>query len=169
MEIYLVRHGDAIDRGTPGVETDEERWLTEDGREEVGWTAGILMRLGVEPELILSSPLVRARQTAEIIGELVGPSAVPKISENLVYGGSFSGLMADIASYGPPASVVLTGHMPSMGELVGWLCWNDRGCVVRMRTAGIARVDVPADRLAPGWGDLRWLLPPKTSRRLLAR
>jgi phosphohistidine phosphatase len=169
MEIYLVRHGDAVDRGTPGVETDEERWLTEDGREEAGWTAGILMQLGVRPELILSSPLVRARQTAEIIGELVGPAEKLAFSDNLVYGGSFAGLMADIAAYGPPASAVLTGHMPGIGELIGWLCWNDRDAAVRMRTGGIARVDIPADHLGPGWGDLRWLLPPKTSRRLLER
>ena len=168
MKLYLVRHGDAIDRGMPGVGSDEERWLTEEGREEVGWTAGILEQLEVEPDLILSSPLVRARQTAEIIGQRVGPSATPEISQNLVYGGSFSGLMADIASHGSPGEVVLTGHMPSMGELAGWLCWNDRGCVVRMRTAGVARVDVPPDRLGPGQGDLRWLLPPKASRRLLA-
>ncbi|CAN5599892.1 phosphohistidine phosphatase SixA [soil metagenome] len=167
MRIYLVRHGDAIDRTKSGVNSDAERWLTDLGREEVGWTAGILRRLGVEPDLILSSPYVRAYQTAEIIGEIVGPSTAPATSDNLIYGGSFSGILDDITSHGSPAHVVLTGHMPSIGELIGWLCWDDRRCGVRMRTAGMARVDLPDDALAPGRGDFRWLLPPKASRRLL--
>lgn len=167
MRIYLVRHGDAIDRGASEVTSDAERWLTDLGREEVGWTAGILKKLGVQPDLILSSPYVRAYQTAEIIGEIAGPSATPETSDNLVYGGSFSGILNDISTHGSPKHVVLTGHMPSIGELIGWLCWNDRRCAVRMRTAGMARVDLPDDRVGPGWGDFRWLLPPKASRRLV--
>jgi len=167
MRIYLVRHGDAVEPTTPGVNSDAERWLTDLGREETGWTAGILKQLGVQPDLILSSPYVRAYQTAEIIGEVVGPSSTPATSENLIYGGSFSGILDDIRSHGDPGQVVLTGHMPSIGELIGWLCWNDRRSGVRMRTAGMARVDLPDDRIAPDWGDLRWLLAPKASRRLL--
>jgi phosphohistidine phosphatase len=167
MRIYLVRHGDAIDRGTPGINSDAERWLTDRGREEAGWTANALRQLNVKPDLILSSPYVRAYQTGEIIGGVIGPSATPETSDNLIYGGSFAGILNDISAHGDPTQVVLTGHMPSIGELVGWLCWNDRLSVVRMRTAGMARVDLPDDHIAPGWGDLRWLLPPKASQRLL--
>lgn len=167
MRIYLVRHGDAIDRNTPGISSDSERWLTDLGREEVGWSANILKQLGVKPDLILSSPYVRAYQTGEIIGEAVGPSATPETSENLIYGGSFSGILNDIQQHGSPSHVVLTGHMPSIGEMIGWLCWNDRRSSVRMRTAGMARVDLPDDSIAPGRGDFRWLLSPKASRRLL--
>lgn len=167
MRIYLVRHGDAIDRATPGIDSDAERWLTDLGRDEVRWTANLLRQLNVKPDLILSSPYVRAYQTGEIIGEVVGPSATPETSEHLIYGGSFSGLLNDIAGHGNPAQIVLAGHMPSIGELIGWLCWNDRRSAVKMRTAGMARVDLPDDHIAPGWGDLRWLIPPKASRRLL--
>ena len=167
MRIYLVRHGDAIDRETPGLNSDAERWLTDIGREEVGWTANILRQLNVKPDLILSSPYVRAYQTGEIIGEVIGPSATPETSDNLIYGGSFAGILSDINAHGAPSQVVLTGHMPSIGELVGWLCWNDRHSAVRMRTAGMARIDMPDDRIAPGWGDLRWVLPPKAAQRLL--
>lgn len=167
MQIYLVRHGDAIDRDLAGVETDGERWLTDEGREELGWTAAALARLKVKPDLVLSSPLVRAVQTAEIIRDVIGPAGDPALSENLIYGGSFAGLLEDIAGHGNPSVVVLTGHMPSIGELVGWLAWNERAAAVRMRTGAVARVDLPDDRIAPGWGDLRWLIPPKTARRLL--
>ena len=167
MRIYLVRHGDAVNRDTPGIGSDAERWLTDLGREEVGWTASILKQLNVQPDLILSSPYVRAYQTGEIIGAAVGPSATPETSDNLIYGGSFSGLLNDISAHGKPSNVVLTGHMPSIGELIGWLCWNDRRSAVRMRTAGMARIDLPDDHVAPGWGDFRWLLPPKALRRLV--
>ena len=167
MRIYLVRHGDAIDRATPGITSDAERWLTDIGREEVGWTADVLKKLNVRPDLILSSPYVRAYQTAEIIGEVVGPSSTPATSDNLIYGGSFAGILSDITADGFPSRVVLTGHMPSIGELIGWLCWNDRRSAVRMRTAGMARIDLPDGHIAPGWGDFRWLIPPRASRRLV--
>ncbi len=168
MKIYLVRHGDAIDRATPGIESDEERWLTDIGREEVGWTAQILRQLNVKPDsdpfqpatcvpgrparsLAKSSDLQQRRRSATT------SSTVDR----------FDGILNDIARAANPAGVVLAGHMPSIGQLVGWLCWNDRHNAVRMRTAGVARVDMPDDRIAPGWGDLRWLLPPKAARRLL--
>lgn len=167
MQIYLVRHGDAIDRALAGVRTDDERWLTDEGREEVGWTARLLAKLEVEPDLILSSPLVRAVQTAEIIRDVTGPAREPALSEHLIHGGSFAGVLNDIASHGSPRKVVLCGHMPSIGEMVGWLAWNERLAGPRMRTGAVARVDLPDDSVIPGWGDLRWLIPPKTARRLL--
>ncbi|HLT20568.1 MAG TPA: phosphohistidine phosphatase SixA [Thermomicrobiales bacterium] len=167
MRLYLVRHGDAIHDASAGYRSDAERWLTDLGREEVGWTARLLAQLDVRPGLILSSPLVRARQTAEIIGEAFDPPPPLEFSDNLVHGGSFAGILHDIEQLGNPAEVVLTGHMPSIGELVGWLCWNDRASAVRMRTAGVARIDLPDDRIAPGWGDLRWLIPPRAARRLV--
>lgn len=166
MQLYLVRHGDAVDGRVAGVDRDDDRWLTDEGREETRWGAEILQKLGVEPDLIMSSPLVRARQTAEIIADVIGKSDEIVISDHLVHGGAFQGILQDIQAQGSPKRVILTGHMPSIGELIGWLTWNDRLCAVRMRTAGIARVDLPDDRIAPGWGDLRWLLPPKAARKL---
>lgn len=167
MRLYLVRHGDAIHDASAGYRSDAERWLTDRGREEVGWTAQLLERLGVRPDLILSSPLVRARQTAEIIAGAFDPQPPLEFSDHLVHGGSFAGILHDLQQHGSLNDVVLTGHMPSIGELVGWLCWNDRASAVQMRTAAVARVDLPDDRIAPGWGDLRWLFPPKAARRLV--
>lgn len=166
MQLYLVRHGDALDRASAGVETDGERYLSDEGREETAWTADLLKKLGVKPDVVISSPLVRARQTAEIIQERIGPEGEIAISEHLIHGGSFMGILDDIRAHGAPKRVVLAGHMPSIGEMVGWLVWNERRMAVRMRTASVARIDLPDDRLAPGWGDLRWLFPPKAARKL---
>lgn len=166
MELYLMRHGDAIDRELPEAEDDAARWLTEEGQDETAIMARFLHRLGVKPQLALSSPLVRAHQTAEIVANLVGPAQIT-ICEDLVYGGSFSAILQAIADHGPVKQVLLTGHMPSIGRLVGWLAWNQRDCELRMRTASICRVDLPNENATPGFGDLRWLMPPKLARKAL--
>jgi phosphohistidine phosphatase len=169
MELYIVRHGDAVDRADPGMTSDEMRPLTEAGRSETTLMAGMLGKLGVKPELLLTSPLVRARQTAEIIAELLGPKRGATVSDELAPGGSLAGVLNNLLSTGRPAQVVLTGHMPSVGELVGLLVWNQRECGIAFRTAGVARVDLPDDAPFPGNGQLRWLMPPRVAGRLLGR
>jgi len=167
MELYIVRHGDALDREDPAVTSDEMRPLTERGRAEVGTMAALMGRLGIKPELVLTSPLVRARQTAEIITDALGPKGGPTVSDELVYGGSMAAVLNDILAHGRPAQVVLAGHMPSVGEMIGWLAWNQPDCVVAMRTAAVCRVDLPDDAPLPGRGDLRWVIPPRIGERLV--
>src|SRR5688572_8937065 len=134
MEIYIVRHGDALDRDDPAVTSDAMRPLTERGRTEVAAMAAVMERLGVKPELVLTSTLVRARQTAEIITDALGPRGGPTVSDELVYGGSLAAVLNDILAHGRPAQVVLAGHMPSVGHMIGWLCWNELENAVAMRT-----------------------------------
>ena len=166
MELYLMRHGDAIDRTLPEAADDAARWLTEEGREETAVMARFLHRLGVRLDLALSSPLVRAHQTAEVVADLIGPAQI-ELCEDLVYGGSFSGIVQAISERAPVRRVLLTGHMPSIGRLVGWLAWNQRDCEVRMRTATICRIDLPNESLSPGYGDIRWLMSPKQAAKTL--
>ncbi len=166
MELYIIRHGDAIDRDDPGVTSDAMRWLTERGRDEVGVTARVLARLGVTPDLVLTSPMVRARQTAEIVADLIGPERGPEISDHLVYGGSLAGILDDIVERGAPERVVLAGHMPSVGHLVAYLAWGRPENDVPFRTGEVCRVDI-LDATMPGSGRLRWLIPPKIARKLL--
>lgn len=167
MEIYIIRHGDAIDRDDPQVTSDAMRWLTDKGRDEVAIGARLLAMLGVVPDLVLTSPMVRARQTAEIIADLIGLASRPEVSEHLVYGGSLAGVLEDVLQRGSPKRVVLAGHMPSVGSLVGYLAWGMPELDVPFRTGEVCRVDLPDDAPAPGYGDLRWLIPPKIARKLL--
>ena len=67
MRIYLVRHSNAVDPGTPGYEDDSQRPLTEKGRDKMNKIASALKKMNIKPDLIVSSPYVRARQTAEIL------------------------------------------------------------------------------------------------------
>ncbi len=167
MEIYIIRHGDAIDHADPQVTGDAMRWLTDAGRDEVAVSARLLAKLGVAPDLVLTSPMVRARQTAEIITDLIGPASGPEVSQHLVYGGSLAGVLEDVVARGRRRSVVLAGHMPSVGELVGYLAWDAPESGVRFRTGEVCRIDLPDTSPAPGRGDLRWVIPPKIARKLL--
>ena len=74
MEIYLLRHGDAVDRLTGGYARDEDRPLTEAGREEAQVAGEALAGLGETIDLVLTSPLVRAEQTAGIAAKVVRPA-----------------------------------------------------------------------------------------------
>ncbi len=169
MEIYVIRHGDAIDREDPQVTNDAMRWLTEVGRNEVAISARLLARLGVVPDLVLTSPMVRARQTAEIVTDLLGPKQGPEVSEHLVYGGSLDGVLEDILQRQSHDRVVLAGHMPSVGALVGYLAWGNPENEVPFRTGEVCRIDLPDDTPGPGYGDLRWLIPPKIARKMLSK
>src|SRR5215475_7857649 len=68
MEIYILRHGIAVDRGTPGYKKDSDRPLTEEGDEKMRQIAKAILAMDLRFDLILSSPYLRARQTAEIVG-----------------------------------------------------------------------------------------------------
>lgn len=167
MKIYIMRHADAATMEEAGVTSDEERPLTDLGREEAALMAGILERIGVRPELILSSPLVRARQTAEIVSQHTGSRVDVTSSVELAPGGSPGGVLAQILRHGRPSETLLSGHMPDVGMLAGFLAWNQPESFIRFRTAGICRIDLPDDGPAPGYGDLRWLIPPRIGEKLL--
>jgi phosphohistidine phosphatase len=165
MDLYLLRHGDAADRLTGGYARDEDRPLTAAGRAEARDAARALAQLGELPGLVLTSPLVRAVQTATIAAEALRPAQDPAICAALAPGGSREAVVAALLASGPPASALLVGHMPDLGELAGWLVWGQPDTPLAFRTGGLCRITVP-DPPAPGTGDLRWLLPPKLLRRL---
>jgi phosphohistidine phosphatase len=165
MEIYLLRHGDAVDRLTGGYPRDEDRPLTTVGRAEARDAARALVRLGEAPDVVLTSPLVRAVQTATLAAEEVGLARGPVICAPLAPGGSYEAIVEALLAAESPASALLVGHMPDLGELAGWLIWGQPDTALNFRTGGLCRITTP-DPPAPGTGDLRWLLPPKVLRRL---
>ncbi|MDP9371561.1 MAG: histidine phosphatase family protein [Chloroflexota bacterium] len=174
MELYLLRHGDAVDRGTGGYERDEERPLTDEGRMEARHAARALLNLGVGLDLLLTSPLTRAGQTAAIAAEILRPRLGAHRCEALAPGGAPEAVLAAITGRGDysgvgeagPGRVLLVGHMPDLGELAGWLVWGRADLPLALRTGGLCRIDLPTGRGAAGSGDLRWLLPPRLLRRL---
>jgi phosphohistidine phosphatase len=108
VRVFLVRHAEA----EPG-EPDELRALTKHGRRQAQELAERLARRGIEPDAVLSSPLLRARQTAETIAAGVGATAEP--DERLAPGATADDLRAVVAGRGE--TVVAVGHQPDCGQI----------------------------------------------------
>jgi len=96
MNIYIIRHAIAVEEGTPGYESDSERPLTDKGRKKMRQIARGLRNIGVEFDLILSSPYVRARETAEILAQVFKVKKKIAFTENLIPFGNPERLIGDI-------------------------------------------------------------------------
>jgi len=113
MRLYIVRHANAAPPGTQGVR-DDDRPLTEEGIKKMHQAAAGLLRLEYIPEIILSSPLIRARQTADILLEKLGKGIELKITAALAPNGVRGELYQSIVSYEKSQkSMMLVGHQPS--------------------------------------------------------
>lgn len=164
MELYLLRHGDAVDRLTGGYARDEERALTEQGQQEARAAALALRELGAGIDHVISSPLVRAEQTAQIVADIIEPARGHTIERALAPGGLPETIAAALADTAEKSAILLVGHMPDLGGLAGWLLWGDPLATLPFRTGGLCRITVAAPP-QPG-GDLRWFMPPKLLRKL---
>lgn len=165
MDIYLLRHGDAVDRLTGGYAHDEDRPLTEKGQQEARIAAESLRGLGVTIAQIFASPLVRATQTARIADEILRPARGLIRCDALAPGGTLGESIAALAGVGTNDAVLLVGHMPVLGELAGWLIWGDPLMTLPFRTGGLCGLTIPTPS-QPGQGDFLWFAPPKLLRRL---
>ena len=160
--IYIVRHAVAEERG-PEYPDDTLRPLTADGVSRFRKAVSGLVELGVEVEVILSSPLVRARQTANLLSKgLAGHPSVVETSA-LSPGASYKALMAELGRHARKTAIAIVGHEPHLGEIAARLV----GCPERfdLRKGGACRIDV--DRFPPsGPGRLQWFAPPKLLVRI---
>lgn len=145
MELFFLRHGDAQPGG--------ERPLTPKGREQARHVGEKLAALGLEFQAIYTSPLLRAKQTAELVGQALGLQ--PQVSELLDSGATIANMAQLVPPAGPRTRVLLVGHEPDLSTAIGLLIG---GGAVAMKKASLARVE--CDKVAPGRGTLRWLLTP---------
>lgn len=161
MELYLLRHGIAVESGTAGFEDDAARPLTGKGRRQLRKIAGAIRKLEPKFDLILSSPLLRARQTAEIVaGELKLKKRL-KLSNALAPGSTATILIRQLSREKPaPEKVLLVGHEPDLGRLVSLFASGSRDLQVDFKKAGLCKLE--AEKLRIGkCATLAWLLTPK--------
>jgi phosphohistidine phosphatase len=159
MELYLVRHAEAYRLGERGVTADEERALTERGEAQARQVGAGLQRRGVRPGLVLTSSLVRARQTADLLAaQWTAPAPEVQVCAALAPGAKRSKLARAVADLGQ-GQVVLVGHQPDLGEWAGWLIGSKK-VQLDLAKAGVAcvRCDEDVDK---GAGTLLWLVPPE--------
>jgi phosphohistidine phosphatase len=156
-QLFLIRHGVAEERGDAWPD-DAKRPLTEDGIERFQRSARGLARLDVWIDLVLTSPLVRARQTADIVASAFDPRPSIITIESLAPGGSYASLVADLEKHGRKTRIALVGHEPGIGELGARLIGSRHS--FEFKKGAVCRIDV--DEIPPvGPGDLRWFLTPK--------
>jgi phosphohistidine phosphatase len=161
-EIYLIRHGVAEERSDAWPD-DAKRPLTEEGAQKMRKSARGLARIGVSLDVVLTSPLVRTRQTAELVAAAFDPKPHIATAESLAPGGSYAAVIADLEKHTRKNGIALVGHEPGIGELAARLAGSRHP--IEFKKGAVCRIDLPA--LPPtGPGTLRWFLTPKIMRSL---
>lgn len=157
MELYIIRHGIA-EEGQPG-RSDSERELTDDGRKKTAAVVKTVRRAGVAPSLILSSPYVRALQTARIAADELGYKGQILQAESLVPHHSPEMVWNTLREHRDESAILLAGHEPLLSHLVAYLLASP-ALRVEMKKAAVVRLDVDSFRATPH-GVLRWMVTPK--------
>jgi phosphohistidine phosphatase len=153
MQLYFLRHGEA---DWPGwTKPDDERPLTDFGKKEVRQVAKFLNRLKVKPDLIVTSPLPRALQTAEVAAEQLKTKL--RQDEALEPGFGISELSTVLKRHRSKV-LMLVGHEPDFSSVISALT----GGFLKMSKAGVALVDIDPETEK---GRLLWLFPPKFARK----
>src|SRR6266566_4166182 len=118
MNLYILRHGLAVER-TPGVKFDKDRPLMPEGRKKIRRLAAFLRKFGLSFDLILGSPFVRARQTAEIVAEVLDLSNKLEFSTHLAPRQSPNELVEELNRKGRALDdILLVGHEPDLSRLI---------------------------------------------------
>jgi phosphohistidine phosphatase len=160
-ELFVLRHGIAVPRGTPGV-ADDDRPLTSKGRKRMRRIGLGLRRLDVEPEKIISSPLPRAWQTAEIVADALGLSDRLEEADSL-RAEQGAGSIRDWLRSRNEDRLMIVGHNPALSQLLGllvtgaadpWLC--------ELKKGGIAALSPRPE----GNHVLDWIAQPRILKRL---
>ena len=170
MNLYLLRHGIAVAGDQPGIESDAERPLTPKGTKRMRKAAKGLRRLEIPFDGILTSPLVRARQTAEIVAEALGLESQLQEISGLAPESSVENLLLGLTRFQNREHLILVGHQPLLGETAAFLLHGkDRPPLdIALKKGSMCALEV--DSLPPGKpGTLHWLLTPKQLRLLGAR
>ncbi len=168
MDLYLMRHGIAVPREEDLGMSDAERPLTEEGVRKTEQVAEGLVRLGISCEWIMTSPLLRARQTAEIAAKALKLGDHMEEWPELGAGGSNEALLHRLQATEQDRSVkgiLLVGHEPQLSELLSLFLSGSHHLLIDFKKAGIGCLQTGRD-LKWGKATLRWLLSPRHLRLL---
>jgi len=162
MYLYLMRHANAgLPRENPVL--DAKRSLIKEGKEQCVLMARLLSALKIQVDVIVSSPLKRALQTAQFVGTELGYDAKVEISPALGMDASYADFQQLLAKYADHEGVLMVGHNPNLFQFLGRLVTGNGGAAIRMRKGSVARIDV--DRHPPL---LQWLIDPRMARSIYA-
>lgn len=162
MILYLVRHGIAMDRTDPKSPSEPERPLTAEGVKKTRSVALGLRAMGAKPDILITSPYVRAAQTAEIFAEALefSPEKI-RASEALKPDANPADVVKEVSRL-RAKEVICFGHAPHLDQMISLLV-GARGVFTELKKAGIACLEHAASH---GRWELRWILTPKVLRQL---
>lgn len=161
MKLYLIRHAIAVEAGTAGIEDDSQRPLTDQGRMKMRKIAHGLKKLEAEIDLILTSPYVRAVETAKIVRKVFELNKEVLVeTEQLTPEGDGDQLVKLINErFADVENIALVGHEPSLSQLASVLVSGDPTLSLTLKKGGICRLSL--DTLQYGHcATLDWLLSP---------
>jgi len=159
MNLYLLRHGVAVEHGAAGYE-DDERPLTPAGRRKLRSVIRAMRAMDISFAVVLSSRLPRARETAEIVCKGLHLRKKLKLSEHLAPGGGAS-VIGQLRRLKPvPESVLLVGHEPDLSRLASLLLIGRNNLAIDLKKGGLCKLSI--DHLKAGrCATLSWLLTPR--------
>jgi phosphohistidine phosphatase len=160
MNLYIIRHAIAVDQATSDYESDSERPLTDKGRKKMRQIAKGLRNLGVEFDLILSSPYVRARETAEILADVFRMKEKLDFSDNLIPLGNPELLIGEINEKYSVDSLALVGHEPHLSTLIGMLVAENAKADITLKKGGVCYLSADDLHHQEHRATLEWLLTP---------
>jgi len=161
MKLFILRHGDAGAHGDARYPTDAARPLTPKGIKRTRQLANWLRRRDITFDVIFSSPLTRARQTAEIVARGLDIVDCLKLTKHLAPEGTFVDLLAQVEQVRRKSkAVLLVGHEPGLSALVSLLCTGGSSLRMDLKKGGLCRLELEAAR-PDRCGVLEWILAPR--------
>ena len=164
MMLYILRHATAEEAASGG--DDGARRLTERSKEKMRGAASGLRAMGLTFETILTSPLARATETAELVAAAYDNSPPPQVLPALATGVAATEAVSALRAFAKQSDVMIVGHEPQLGQIASILL-TGAGDVVhfKLKTGGCIAIDLPA-RFERGGGELRWMLTHRQLRQM---
>lgn len=161
MQVYLLRHGIAEESSPGGSDADRE--LTPEGRKKLRQVLEAASESGVAPTLILTSPLKRALQTAEIAGQVLGYKEPILRTKALAPGAGVEQVWDEIRVHRDEDAILLVGHNPLFSDLAAYFL-GSKTAQIQFKKGSVMRVDFESFPAQPK-GTLRWYLTPKLAAK----
>ena len=164
MRLYLLRHADAVPHGAPGMTQDAQRPLTDEGRQQAADVGEALRRLKAGAELIVTSPYLRAAQTAEQVRRRLDEALEVRELDALQPDAAPRRTSLALKEFNGHAELLFVGHEPHLSGWLAELVAGPKGLRCDFKKAGVACVEIERVPPPPGSGTLRWFLTPRQLR-----
>ena len=164
MMLYILRHATAEEAASSG--DDGARKLSERSKEKMRGAAAGLRAMGLKFDTILTSPLARATETAELVASAFDNSPPPQVMPALATGIAATDAVSALRAFAKHEEVMIVGHEPQLSAIASILLTGASDIVhMKLKTGGCVAIDLPA-RFDRGGGELRWILTHRQLRQM---